>query len=131
MKTWCILFIMSCGLCARVFAQAELRGTETELTEFLPNVPRTMFVAGQAEVKVQADRAVVRLKVATTGKGLEQALQANQQARNKLLDFLRERGIPNGQVQSSKFSSTPKYGMFSREVTFQAQVRVEYLAERQ
>ena len=99
-----------------MFAQAELRGTETELTEFLPKVPRTVFVCGQAEVKAQADRAVIRLKVSTTGKGLEQALQANQQARTKLLEFLSGRGIPAGQVQASKFSSTPKYGMFSEKV---------------
>src|SRR5512134_1616913 len=116
MKTSLMTIGFCCGLCTKVFAQAELRGTETELAEFLPKVSRTVLVGGQAEVKAQADRAAIRLKVSTTGKGLEQALQANQQARMKLAEFLSGRGIPAGQIQASKFSSTPKYGMFSEKV---------------
>jgi uncharacterized protein YggE len=114
-KLW-LAWVGCGGLCASSFAQAELKGTEAQLTEYLSKVRRTVVVAGQAEVKAQADRAVVRLKVSTTGKGLEQAVQANQQARSKLLDFLSGRGIPAGQVQASKFSSTPKYGTFSEKV---------------
>ncbi len=116
MRLWCIVFALSCGLSGRVFAQAELKGTPSELADFLPKVPKTVFVGGEAEVKAQADRAVVRLKVTTTGKGLEQALQANQQARAKFAEFLSGRGIQAGQIQASKFSSTPKYGMFSEKV---------------
>jgi hypothetical protein len=68
MRPLWIAFALSCALCARGFAQAELKGTPTELTEFLPKIPRTVFVGGEGEVKAQADRAGIRLKVATTGK---------------------------------------------------------------
>jgi uncharacterized protein YggE len=124
MKTLWFGIVVCCGLCASVFAQAELRGTETDLTDYLSKVSRTVFVGGQAEVKAQADRAVVRLKVTTTGKGLEQALQSNQLTRSKLIEFLSGRGIPAGQVQASKFSSTPKYGVLSERVK---SYRVEHL----
>jgi uncharacterized protein len=115
MKTPWIALALYWGVSVSVWAQPELKGTPTELTEFLPKVPKTVFVGGEAEVKAQADRALIRLKVTTTGKGLEQALQANQQARSKLVEFLNGREIPAGQIQASKFSSTPKYGMFSEK----------------
>jgi hypothetical protein len=104
-----------CGLCGQALGQPELKGTPKELAELLPTVPRSVFVGGEAEVKAQADRASIRLKVTTTGRNLEQALQANQQARSKLAEFLSEQGIPSGQIQAAKFSSTPKLGLFSEK----------------
>ena len=96
-------------------AEPELKGSPTELAAYLAGVQRIVKVAAEGEVIVQADRAVTTLKVTTEAKSLQQALKSNQEARAKLAAFLEERGIKPDQIQASKFSSTPKYGMFSEK----------------
>jgi uncharacterized protein YggE len=116
MKASWILFTASCLTAASIFAQAKLEGTPSELSGLLTNIPRTAAITGEAEVRVQADRAVITVKVSTTAKELGQALRANQQARSKLGDRLTGQGIPADQVRASKFSSTEKYSLFSEKV---------------
>jgi hypothetical protein len=70
-------------------------------------------VSGEAEVKVQADRAVVTIKITSNARELGQALRANQEARGKFVKLLTSQGLGADQVQASKFSSTEKYGIFS------------------
>jgi uncharacterized protein YggE len=70
---------------------------------------------GEAEVRVPAHRAVLNLKVVTENKSLQGALRANLELRNALADYLKDLGIPADRVQASKFSSTPKFGMFGEK----------------
>jgi uncharacterized protein len=116
MKNPWIMFACSCVAMATAFAQARLEGTPSELSGILTNVPRTAAITGEAEVRVQADRAIISIKVSTSAKELGQALRANQQARSKLTDRLTGHGIAADQVRASKFSSTEKYSMFSEKV---------------
>src|SRR5207253_5645799 len=44
------------------------------------------------------------------------ALQANEELRRKLANFLKERGIDGDRIQASRFSSTQKHGVFSEKV---------------
>lgn len=96
-------------------AEPEIKGTATELAQHLANVPRLVTLAGEAELKVPADRAVVSLKVVTENKSLQEASRLNQELRGKLIKSLTDRGVPGDRVQSSKFSSTPKYGVFGEK----------------
>lgn len=101
-------------LCAsQLSADPELKGTPAELAAYLANLPRVVSVAGEAEMKVPADRASVTLKVTTESKSLQDALRVNQDTRAKMIAMLKERGIAADKVQSSKFSSTPKHWVFS------------------
>jgi uncharacterized protein YggE len=69
-------------------------------------------VSGESEVRVPAARAVLTLSVITENRMLQEALRANADARSKVAAQLKQQGIAAERVQSSKFSSTPKFGLF-------------------
>lgn len=96
-------------------AEPELKGTAEELTHYLAHVPRLVTMVGEAELKVPADRALISLKVVTENRALQEASRANQEARARILRGLAEHGVPAERVQPSKFSSTPRYGVFSEK----------------
>jgi len=47
---------------------------------------------------------------------LQEALKANQTLRMKLVNTLKERGIPADRIDAGKFSSTPRHWIFSEKV---------------
>lgn len=96
-------------------AEPEIKGTAAELTQYLTAIPRTVHLTGEAEVKVAADRAIVSVRVVSENKSLQEASRANQELRAKMLRVLAEKGLPAERVKASKFSSTPKYGMFGEK----------------
>ncbi len=113
---WKSIVLVSLGLAAvQVRAEPELKGPPSELTAYLAGVPKIVSIAGESELKVAADRALISLKVVTENKSLQEAAHANQELRGKILRALAERGIPGDRVKSSRFSSTPKYGMFKEK----------------
>jgi hypothetical protein len=99
----------------KTYAEPEIKGTAPELAQFLNGVPKTVAVTGEAEVRVPANRAVLSLKVVTENKSLQEALRANAELRGKLAEYLKKQGIPADRIQGSKFSSTPKFGMFGEK----------------
>jgi uncharacterized protein YggE len=103
---WVFLFPLA------LHADPEIKGSPAELASYLKSVPRTVVISGESEVKVQADRAIISLKVTTESKSLNDALKANQDVRARATKTLKDRGIPPERVEASKFSSTPKFGLF-------------------
>jgi uncharacterized protein YggE len=99
----------------RASAEPEIKGTATELAQFINGVPKTVAVAGEAEVRVPAHRAVLSLKVVTENKSLQEALRMNLELRGKVADYLKSQGIPAERFQASKFSSTPQFGIFGEK----------------
>src|SRR5690348_11749172 len=93
-------------------AEPEIKGNATELAQFLNGIPKTVIVGGEAEISVPAHRAVLSLKVVTENKSLREALRANLELRGTMTDYLKGFGIPVDRIQASKFSSTPKFGIF-------------------
>jgi len=112
MKLFATMLVTGC-LASVVFAEPEIKGTPTELTQYLDGIPKTVFVNGEAEVKVQADRAYVSLKVSSEARSLEDALAKNAALRQLVIDALKKNGIPEENIAGSKFASKPEYGMFS------------------
>ena len=100
---------------SRAFAEPELKGTAPELAQYLAGVPKTVRIFGEGEVRSPADRAIVSLKVTTENRSRQEALQANQDLRGKILSHLKKQGVPAERVHASKFSSTPKFGLFSEK----------------
>jgi len=108
--------ITSCLLAAcHLFADTEIKGTPAELSTYLSGIPKTVVIAGEAEVRLPADKAIVSLKVSTESKALHDTLRSNQEVRSKLVDFLQKQGIPSDRVKASRFSSTPKFGLFGEK----------------
>ena len=97
-------------------AEPELKGLPNELTEYLKGVPKTVTVTGESEVKVEADKATIKLRVRTENKSFQESLRLNQGIRSKVIAFLGERGVSPDKIQPMKFSSAPKYGVFSDKV---------------
>jgi hypothetical protein len=102
-------------LAIKAHGEPEIKGTAPELAQFLNGVPKTVAVTGEAEVRVPANRAVLSLKVVTENRSLQEALRANAELRGKLTEYLKKLGIPADRIQASKFSSTPKFGMFGEK----------------
>ena len=98
-----------------VLAEPEIKGNPAELAQYLSGIPKTVMVMGEAEVRVPADKAIVSLKVSTENKALHEALRSNQEVRSKVGSFLQKQGIPAERVKASRFSSTPKFGMFGEK----------------
>lgn len=93
-------------------AEPEIKGTATELAQYLNGVPKTVTVSGEAEVRVPARRAVLSLRVTTDNHSLQEAFRRNSEVRQKIADVLNKQGISPDRIQSSRFSSTPKFGIF-------------------
>jgi len=100
-------------LVSKLFAEPEIKGSPTELAAYLAGLPKTVSIAGESELKVPADRAVVMLKVTTEHRSLQETLRANQELRGRITGILKERGISAEKIQASRFSSTAKTGPFS------------------
>ena len=110
-----ILIVLVSGISCRSYADTEIKGTPAELAQYLNGVPKTVMVTGDAEVRVPAHRAVLSLRVTTENRSLQEALRANNDLRGKLSEQLKKQGISADRIQSSKFSSTPKFGIFGEK----------------
>ena len=58
---------------------------------------------------------MITLKVTTENKSLHEALRLNQEVRNKLIAQLKSHNMPAERVHASKFSSTPRFGLFGEK----------------
>ncbi len=92
----------------QVSAEPEIKGTAPELAQFINGIPKTVAVAGEAEVRVPAHWAVLSLKVVTESKSLQEALRTNLELRGKVADYLKSLGIPGGGFKPRNFSFPPK-----------------------
>lgn len=97
------------------FAEPELEGTPTELSEYLSGVPKHITLSGKSELKRQADQAVVTISVLTEDSSLETALKSNQNLRRQVQELLKKSGISKDKIKASRFSSTPQYGFFGKK----------------
>ncbi len=121
-------------LIQRLSAEPELKGSPAELTTYLANLPKAAVITAEGEAKAQADKATITLRVVTDGRGLQPAIKANQEARSRLVSILKERGVPEDRIQSSRFSSTPKQGLFSdkaRSYRVENQLKVTVLDDKE
>src|SRR5580765_7342048 len=105
-------FGLASFIAVNAIADPEIKGTPNELTAYLRSIPRTVAVSGEAEVRVPAHRAVVTLRVTTEHRALQEALRYNLELRGKITEVLKRQGIAADRIQSSRFSSTPKFGLF-------------------
>jgi uncharacterized protein len=111
-----IHFITSCLLAAgHLYANTEIKGTPDELRSYLAGIPKTVVISGEAEVRLPADKAIVSLKVTTESKALHDTLRSNQELRSRLAASLQKQGISAERIRASRFSSTPKFGMFGEK----------------
>jgi uncharacterized protein YggE len=118
----------------RLSAEPELKGSATELAAYLASLPKPVVITAEGEAKAQADKATITLRVVTDGRGLQPTIKANQEGKNRLVSFLKERGVSEDRIQSSRFSSTPKHGLFSdkaKSYRVENQLKVSVLDDKE
>jgi uncharacterized protein YggE len=109
-----ILFGWTITLAALAQAEPELKGPPAELSRYLQAVPGQINLSASAEIKAEANRAVLRLRINTKDKLLQTALEKNRKDRDEIVHTLTTHGLTKDDIHVSKFSSTPSYGMFSK-----------------
>lgn len=75
----------------------------------------TLTVRGEAELKVPADRAVFNLAVVTEAATSEQALQANSERMEKVIDALQRIGLVEQELSSGQFTISPRWSPRPRQ----------------
>jgi uncharacterized protein YggE len=113
-------FIVCCALFVplvvhQAAAELELKGSPTELRRHLGSIPGQVHIVGVAEIKVEANQAVLTLKVSTRDRLLKKAMERNRQVRDDIVQMLTQKGLSKDRVRVSRFSSTPAHGLFSKE----------------
>jgi uncharacterized protein len=115
MKAMACAGILALSLTLTARAEPEIKGSPAELLNYLQGLPKSVSIGGEAELRVPADQAVVTLKVTTDNKSLHEALRLNQEVRGKLITYLKSHNLPAERVHASKFSSTPRFGLFGEK----------------
>ncbi len=109
--------------------QPQLSGSPDELRGFLYPRANTVNITGEGELTAYKDVAKVSLLVSTEERSLNRAMTANQQLRLEIITDLIAAGIDESDINNSKFSSSPQFGLFGRnpnafEVTARMEVNV-------
>ncbi len=77
-------------------------------------MPRTLSVSGEGKVMAKSDQAQLSAGVVTQAPTAAAALATNSAAMNKVFATLKAFGIPENKIQTSNFSVTPQYPLYSQ-----------------
>ena len=94
-------------------AEPELRGSPDELSAYLGTLPGRITLTATADLEVEADRAVVAVRVVNEDRLLQEAMLKNRAIRGDIFRALVEKGVEEERIHVSQFSSTPSYGRMS------------------
>ena len=85
-----------------------------------------MNINGEGELTANKDTAKVSLIVSSDERSLSQAMEVNQALRLELLQEFVASGITQEDINNSKFSSSPQFGLFGRNPnSFEVSARME------
>jgi uncharacterized protein len=114
------------GFSTTALAQAQLSGTPDELREFLYPRANTVNINGVGELTAYKDVARISLMVTSEERSLSEAMEVNQALRLELIQDFVSAGIPQEDINNSKFSSSPQFGLFGRNPnSFEVSARME------
>ncbi len=113
MKKTIILLLFAFS--SSVLATPELKGHPDELRQFIYPKGKIVSLYAHAEEKAYSDKAIISLVISTDDKTLAQSLAMNNQLRQGISKKLVAAGIGQEHIKSSKFSTSPEYGWFSKK----------------
>lgn len=102
-------------LIGSIQAEPEIKGNPEELKGFLYPNANKVTISGYADEKTYSDQAIVTLVVTTESELLSSAISKNSSLRSKITKSLVGANIPEEQIKSSKFSSTPQFSWFGKK----------------
>ena len=110
--TTCLLF---CSLHLNGFAQPELKGSPSELRDFLHPNEKIVTLSAKAEEKAYSDRAIISLVITSEDTQLSTSIANNSAIRETISQQLVSAGINPDYIKSSTFSTSPQYGWFGKK----------------
>jgi uncharacterized protein len=78
----------------------------------------TLYVMGKAQTMVKPDKVTLSLSVETTNKTANEALIANSEAINNVLNALKATGVRENETRTSFFNISPNYNITQDEEDF-------------
>ncbi|RVU86513.1 DUF541 domain-containing protein [Leucothrix sargassi] len=102
-------------LAPTAMATPEIKGSPEEIQQYLTGIPKVISVTASSDQIVESNEARMSLLVNTESKKLSDALKKNYEVRKSLRKQLNALGVSDSNINESKFSSTPEYGMFGDE----------------
>jgi len=108
-----VLIILVSVFCQVCCGEVELKGNPAELTAHLKTDREVVVLRGRATLEPQSNEGAVTISVTTEDGSLEQALRENQRIREEITGKLTKLGIAGDCIKISKFSSTPKYSIWT------------------
>lgn len=94
--------------------EPEMRGTPSELRQYLKPQPSQVVLQGHARSTAQSDLGHATVVVHTSGKDLASALRANALRREAFASALVQQGIDAKAIRAEKFSTSPQFGWFGK-----------------
>jgi len=110
------LFLLAITLSPAILqAEPELKGTPTELSQYLSSLPKEVTITGVAKLQVPSESGIVTLGIKTENSKLQKALQNNQKLRDEISTKLVNQGFSRDKITGTQFSSVPEYGLFGKK----------------
>ena len=121
-----ILGLTVCASGAALEYTGRNTGTVQQMTES-PEVPAQVTVSAKSTITVTPDLAELHLGCFTEAKEAADAQKQNTEKVNKVLDALKEMGIPEKSIQTANFNLWPQYDYSDnkeRIVSYRAEVSI-------
>ena len=90
----------------------ELKGQPEELRRFLHPAENIVSLKGEGKETAFSDKAIVHLIITTEEDDLADALKKNSTLRQLVVSTLTSKGTKAGNINTSKFSTSPQFGWF-------------------
>ncbi len=106
------IFLLSSSI---VHATPEIKGSPSELLNYLETLPKEVTLKGEAKIVIQSESGVVTIGIRIENPQLQKALRNSQELRKTISNKLVKSGITKDKIKGTKFSSTPEYGLFGKK----------------
>ena len=100
MRNLVVIIMLVVFLSQGVYAEPELKGTASELSQYLAEAPKITILTSTSELKTPADSAILQIRVMTESATLENAIKLNQDMRSMIENRLTAKGISKNRIQA-------------------------------
>ena len=88
-----ILFLAIFLLPSLAQSETEIKGSPSELLNYLSSLPKVVSLTGEARLEIQSDSGIVTIGIRTENSQLQKSLQNNQNYRSEIISRLKKSGI--------------------------------------
>lgn len=101
-----LFFLFSFFIFTNIFAQPELKGSPSDIREFLGTDRENIILEAESSDLIKPNQAAITLKIANSNPKLSVAMNENGKLRDKIISQLNQFGIENNFISISRFASS-------------------------